>query len=304
MREISNNITTHHVRPCLDFVFGLVFSFGFLSTCCYAREESVGNAIRVLQIRWFFWQTLPKRGQIYWVSGDVFGSREIARMPSENQIPVRIFRFLFARKWAFQRFPSSRFSASAEIAKIVRSMMSIEFGRRPMLGGNEGSFGDELEKEISLLLREQRRQDADDLEKELNLFRSGSAPPTVEGSLSAVGSLFGNHGGVGGGDGGASSGPANNRTGNGFRSDEELRSDPAYLSYYYSNVNLNPRLPHPSVSKEDWRFAQRLQGGVEQMDMEQTRVTYMREHAQIKKQKYGENHLKYFRQAFLLPPKS
>ncbi|XP_052180115.1 pumilio homolog 2-like [Diospyros lotus] len=139
--------------------------------------------------------------------------------------------------------------------------MLSELGRRPMLGGNEGSFGDELEKEISLLLREQRRQDADDLEKELNLFRSGSAPPTVEGSLSAVGSLFGNHGGVGGGDGGASSGPANNRTGNGFRSDEELRSDPAYLSYYYSNVNLNPRLPHPSVSKEDWRFAQRLQGG-------------------------------------------
>ncbi|KAI7984484.1 hypothetical protein LOK49_LG15G01352 [Camellia lanceoleosa] len=138
--------------------------------------------------------------------------------------------------------------------------MLSDLGRMPVLGGNEGSFGDELENEISLLLREQRRQDVDDREKELNLFRSGSAPPTVEGSLSAVGGLF-NHSGGGGGDGGFS-GFANNKSGNGFMSEEELRSDPAYLSYYYSNVNLNPRLPPPLMSKEDWRFAQRLQGGV------------------------------------------
>ncbi|KAG5566945.1 hypothetical protein RHGRI_002485 [Rhododendron griersonianum] len=106
--------------------------------------------------------------------------------------------------------------------------------------GKEGSFGDELEKEVSFLLRQ---QEADvDREKELNLYRSGSAPPTVEGSLSAVGGLF-------------------NHDGGGFMSEEELRSDPAYLSYYYSNVNLNPRLPPPSLSKEDWRSAQRLQGG-------------------------------------------
>ncbi|CAH2057512.1 unnamed protein product [Thlaspi arvense] len=127
-----------------------------------------------------------------------------------------------------------------------------------MLGGKEGSFGDDLEKEISLLLRE-RRQDTDELEKELNLYRSGSAPPTVEGSQSAVGGLL-NHG-VGGGAG-AFSGFANSKNGNGFTSEEELRSDPAYLSYYYSNVNLNPRLPPPLLSKEDWRFTQRLQGGV------------------------------------------
>uniref|UniRef100_A0A5B6ZSF5 PUM-HD domain-containing protein n=2 Tax=Davidia involucrata TaxID=16924 RepID=A0A5B6ZSF5_DAVIN len=135
--------------------------------------------------------------------------------------------------------------------------MLSELGRRPMLGGNEGSFGDELEKEIGLLLREQRRQETDDLEKELNLYRSGSAPPTVEGSLSAVGGLF-NHGG---GGGGAISEFARNKSGNGFMSEEELRSDPAYLSYYYSNVNLNPRLPPPLLSKEDWRFAQKLKGG-------------------------------------------
>lgn len=126
-----------------------------------------------------------------------------------------------------------------------------------MLGSNENSFGDELEKEIGLLLREQRREDADDREKELNLYRSGSAPPTVEGSLSAVGGLF-NHG-IGGGS--AFSEFARSKGGNGFMSEEELRSDPAYLSYYYSNVNLNPRLPPPLLSKEDWRFQQRLQGG-------------------------------------------
>ncbi|KAJ7980822.1 Pumilio-like protein [Quillaja saponaria] len=134
--------------------------------------------------------------------------------------------------------------------------MLSELGRRPMLGGNEGSFGDELEKEISLLLREQRRQEADDRERELNLYRSGSAPPTVEGSLSAVGGLFG-----AGGGGATFSEIAAAKNGNGFASEEELRSDPAYLSYYYSNVNLNPRLPPPLLSKEDWRFSQRLKGG-------------------------------------------
>ncbi|KAF5727372.1 Pumilio 2 isoform 1 [Tripterygium wilfordii] len=126
--------------------------------------------------------------------------------------------------------------------------MLSELGRRPMVGGNEGSFGDDLEKELGLLLREQRRQEAVDHERELTLYRSGSAPPSVEGSLSAVGGLFG---GIGGGSGAAFAE---------FSSEEELRSDPAYLSYYYSNVNLNPRIPPPLLSKEDWRFAQRLKG--------------------------------------------
>ncbi|KAJ0626497.1 putative armadillo-like helical, nucleic acid binding NABP, pumilio domain-containing protein [Helianthus annuus] len=68
--------------------------------------------------------------------------------------------------------------------------MLSELGRRPMIG--DGSFGDELEKELGVLLHEQRREDTD-FETELNMYRSGSAPPTVEGSLSAVGSLFGNN---------------------------------------------------------------------------------------------------------------
>ncbi|XWS28803.1 hypothetical protein CRYUN_Cryun25bG0102500 [Craigia yunnanensis] len=142
--------------------------------------------------------------------------------------------------------------------------MLSELGRRPMIGNSEGSFGDDLEKEIGLLLREQRsRQDADDLEPELNLYRSGSAPPTVEGSLSAVGGLFGSGATAGTGGGSAAnafSTFAGAKNGNGFASEEELRSDPAYHSYYYSSVNLNPRLPPPLLSKEDWKFAQRLKG--------------------------------------------
>ncbi|KAJ9146687.1 hypothetical protein P3X46_028922 [Hevea brasiliensis] len=136
--------------------------------------------------------------------------------------------------------------------------MLSELGRRPMVGTNDGSFSDDLEKEIGLLLREQRRQEPDDLERELNLYRSGSAPPTVEGSLTAVGGL------LGGGGGAAAAAFAefvNGKNGNGLVSEEELRSDPAYLSYYYSNVNLNPRLPPPLLSREDWRFTQRLKGG-------------------------------------------
>ncbi|KAJ4824256.1 hypothetical protein Tsubulata_031283, partial [Turnera subulata] len=133
--------------------------------------------------------------------------------------------------------------------------MLSELGRRPMMGANDGSFHhDDIEKELGLLLREQHRQDPDDRERELNMYRSGSAPPTVEGSLSAVGGLLG-------GGGGGGSAFSEFASGNGFVSETELRSDPAYLSYYYSNVNLNPRLPPPLLSKEDWRFAQRLNGG-------------------------------------------
>ncbi|KAL6204537.1 hypothetical protein ACLB2K_021804 [Fragaria x ananassa] len=144
--------------------------------------------------------------------------------------------------------------------------MLSELGRRPMLGGNEGSFGDEFEKEISMLLRDQRRQEADDRESDLNIYRSGSAPPTVEGSLNAVGGLFAGGGGGGGGVGGGVAGSflsefPGAKNGNGFSSEEEMRSDPAYLKYYYSNVNMNPRLPPPLLSKEDWRCAQRMKGG-------------------------------------------
>ncbi|KAJ1399306.1 Pumilio RNA-binding repeat [Sesbania bispinosa] len=94
-----------------------------------------------------------------------------------------------------------------------------------------------------------RMQQQEERERELARLRSGSAPPTVEGSLTAFGGLF--SGSPAGSFGG----------GRGFGSEEELRADPAYANYYYSNANLNPRLPPPLVSKEDWRFAQRFKGG-------------------------------------------
>ncbi|KAJ6845920.1 pumilio-like protein 1-like [Iris pallida] len=113
--------------------------------------------------------------------------------------------------------------------------MISEMGVRSMIGGSEGFNGEEL----GFLLRDQRIQESGD-ERELDMYRSGSAPPTVEGSLTAIEGIS---------------------NGNGFLNEDELRSDPAYLSYYYSNVNLNPRLPPPAMSREDWRFAQRLRTG-------------------------------------------
>ncbi|XP_047316093.1 pumilio homolog 1-like [Impatiens glandulifera] len=110
----------------------------------------------------------------------------------------------------------------------VRSPFQTDYG-----------YGDELG-----LLLQGRQGEISDRERDMNLYRSGSAPPTVEGSLTAVGGLFG-HGGA---------------VDFGGLSEEEMRSDPSYIAYYYSNVNLNPRLPPPLLSKEDWRFAQRLQG--------------------------------------------
>ncbi|XP_010469982.1 PREDICTED: pumilio homolog 2-like [Camelina sativa] len=138
--------------------------------------------------------------------------------------------------------------------------MIPELGRRPMHRGNDDlSFGEDYEKEIGVLLGEQQRrqEEADEIERELNLYRSGSAPPTVDGSVSAAGGLF-----SGGGGGGApflEFGGGNK--GNGFGcDDEEFRKDPAYLSYYYTNMKLNPRLPPPLMSREDLRVAQRLKG--------------------------------------------
>ena len=112
-----------------------------------------------------------------------------------------------------------------------------------------GDYGEDL----GMLIRQQRQQHeaVNDREKELSLCRSGSAPPTVDGSLTAVGGMFNASDLLG----------FNKTAGKGFISDEELRSDPTYVNYYYSNVNLNPRLPPPLLSKEDWRFAQRLHGG-------------------------------------------
>lgn len=113
----------------------------------------------------------------------------------------------------------------------------------------QDSYGEGFAKELGMLLRDQNLRESSERERELNLYRSGSAPPSVQGSLAAVGGLFGNGFEV------------NNdiRLGNGLTSEEDIRSNPAYLEYYYSHVNLNPRLPPPLISREDGRFVQRLQ---------------------------------------------
>ncbi|CAM8972798.1 unnamed protein product [Rhodiola kirilowii] len=134
--------------------------------------------------------------------------------------------------------------------------MMSDVGMRSILGGGGGGdFRDELGNELNSLMREQRRETMSDREKELNMYRSGSAPPTVEGSLNAIGGLYGSL------LGNPEFALRGNGGGRGFGSEDELRSDPAYANYYYKNANMNPRLPPPLVSKEDWRYKQRLEGG-------------------------------------------
>ncbi|KAI4346308.1 hypothetical protein L6164_007221 [Bauhinia variegata] len=115
------------------------------------------------------------------------------------------------------------------------------------------SIEDTLQSELERILQEQRNQQFINRERDLNIYRSGSAPPTVEGSLSAVGSLIRN----------SDFGVINCRSSSnkGPLTEDDIRSHPAYLSYYYSHVNINPRLPPPLMSKEDWRVAQRFQVG-------------------------------------------
>ncbi|XP_043700603.1 pumilio homolog 4-like isoform X2 [Telopea speciosissima] len=134
------------------------------------------------------------------------------------------------------------------------SDLGVQPTLRDGLRGSNMNSEDRLGNEIEFLLREQRSKDTIDRERDLNIFRSGSAPPTVEGSLNAVGSLIRNNGTD-------ISGISQNANTNGILSDEEIRSHPAYLSYYYSHENINPRLPPPLLSKEDWRVAQRFQAG-------------------------------------------
>lgn len=83
--------------------------------------------------------------------------------------------------------------------------------------------------------------------------RSGSAPPSMEGSSVAIRDL----------------GEQQNSELDAFlenlnigferrQTEEQLRADPAYVAYYYSNVNLNPRIPPPLVSQENRRLAHHI----------------------------------------------
>ncbi|XP_027111512.2 pumilio homolog 4 [Coffea arabica] len=122
----------------------------------------------------------------------------------------------------------------------------------------------ESELELLLLQKEQQRQRNRDLfvgsARDFDIHRSGSAPPSVEGALSAAGSLSRNPNFA------SLHSTASNTGTDRVLTEEEIRSHPAYLAYYYSNENLNPRLPPPLLSKEDWRIAQRVQAAGSSVD--------------------------------------
>uniref|UniRef100_A0A6P4AFH2 pumilio homolog 5 n=1 Tax=Ziziphus jujuba TaxID=326968 RepID=A0A6P4AFH2_ZIZJJ len=85
--------------------------------------------------------------------------------------------------------------------------------------------------------------------------RSGSAPPSIEGSFAAIRNLL-NQQNVNVNQNFASL----TNTLKNFESEEQLRSDPGYLAYYCSNVHLNPRLPPPLASLENRHLLHRIAG--------------------------------------------
>ncbi|XP_050372305.1 pumilio homolog 6, chloroplastic [Argentina anserina] len=105
-------------------------------------------------------------------------------------------------------------------------------------------------EELELLLRDHRFLSS---RKDVSPNRSGSAPPSMEGSFLAIDNLL--------------SQQVSSITGSlaslssvieRCESEEQLRSDPAYLAYYCANVNLNPRLPAPLISWENRRLARHI----------------------------------------------
>nr|XP_043620566.1 pumilio homolog 5-like [Erigeron canadensis]XP_043620567.1 pumilio homolog 5-like [Erigeron canadensis] len=92
-------------------------------------------------------------------------------------------------------------------------------------------------EELGLVLKGQNFQ-----EKQRNSGpnRSGSAPPSMEGSFAAIENLMSRH-----------KIAANASPNHAAESEEQLRSDPSYIAYYSTHVNLNPRLPPPIISDEN-----------------------------------------------------
>uniref|UniRef100_A0A0E0E8H2 PUM-HD domain-containing protein n=1 Tax=Oryza meridionalis TaxID=40149 RepID=A0A0E0E8H2_9ORYZ len=79
------------------------------------------------------------------------------------------------------------------------------------------------------------------------LERSGSAPPTMEGSLVALGHLTGQQSGNLG-----AILPNLGTEANNSESKENIYYDSACIKYYMSKVNLNPRFPPPLVSRNQF----------------------------------------------------
>ena len=151
------------------------------------------------------------------------------------------------------------------------SEMATESPVRMMAGGmrgNMGGLGEGLRAEnessqtldgvteLGLLLKGSTR--FDNIRNSGHMpQRSGSAPPSVEGSQAAMGGLFDMPTSPKGRSSNAQSGEEDI-----LDAEEAQRADPKYLIYYYNNINLNPRLPPPLISWNNYRLAQRLQSGL------------------------------------------
>ncbi|KAM0857188.1 hypothetical protein ACQ4PT_048641 [Festuca glaucescens] len=124
----------------------------------------------------------------------------------------------------------------------------------PSPAGAAGPTFEDLERDLQAVLMDQNHHGGGGASaEELSMYRSGSAPPTVRGARAALFSTS------------AAPQPHLDTLPADMLSEEEMLSHPAYLQYYYNNEHLNPRLPVPMVSKEDWRAAQRFQsvsGGI------------------------------------------
>lgn len=98
-------------------------------------------------------------------------------------------------------------------------------------------------EELGLLLKGHRFQ-GDQVDTIPN--RSGSAPPSMEGSFAAIGNLLAQQ------SSNLNLSPSSLSSAlRDHESEEQLRSDPAYFAYYCANVNFNPRLPPPLISREN-----------------------------------------------------
>ncbi|KAL5549352.1 hypothetical protein UlMin_004583 [Ulmus minor] len=110
--------------------------------------------------------------------------------------------------------------------------------------------GNMATEELKLLLKGQRFSSS---AKDVAPNRSGSAPPSMEGSFLAIDNLLSQQN-----PGRSESMASFNIALEKYESEEELRSDPSYLAYYLSNVNLNPRLPPPLISRENRRLVRHI----------------------------------------------
>ncbi|KAL1197730.1 Pumilio-like protein 5 [Cardamine amara subsp. amara] len=117
---------------------------------------------------------------------------------------------------------------------------------------DSGIFGslDMAVEDLGFLLKRNRLDSGDHTGKIPS--RSGSAPPSMEGSFAALRNLLKQQEG--------SSSEVLSRAIENYDSEEEIRSDPAYVAYYLSNINLNPRLPPPLISRENQHLVRHLSG--------------------------------------------